>query len=49
MPVTLVVVMSALIFVLLAALGLETFRELKRMNRHPDDFSGSDRLAGTGE
>jgi hypothetical protein len=49
MSTAIVSVFSALIFLLLAVLGVETLNEFKRMNRHPGDFSGSDRLAGTGE
>jgi hypothetical protein len=49
MSTAMIVVLSALIFVSLTALAIETAREFNRMNHHPDDFSGSDRLAGTGE
>ncbi len=36
-------------FVLLMALGMFTFREFRKMNRKPEDFTGSDRLAGSAE
>jgi hypothetical protein len=33
----------------LVLLAIETVREFRRMGRRPDEFSGSDRLAGTAE
>jgi hypothetical protein len=40
---------SIAVFVLLAALAAETIREFDRMGKHIDDFTGSDRLAGSAE
>ncbi|MDB5050831.1 MAG: hypothetical protein JWO30_3902 [Fibrobacteres bacterium] len=49
MEMSLVVVISLAVAVLLAGLAAETIREFKRMGKHPKDYSGSDRLAGTAE
>jgi hypothetical protein len=46
---TVVIAWGVSIFVLLVVLAVETVREFKRMNRHPGDFTGSDRLAGSAE
>ena len=44
-----VIAWSVSIFALLAALGAMTFREFRKMNKKPDEFTGSDRLAGSAE
>ena len=49
MSALLVIILSIAIFLLLLALAVETFREFGRMGKDPKHFSGSDRLAGTGE
>ncbi len=49
MTTTVIIAWSVAVFALLVALGVETIREFKRMNRHPGDFTGSDRLAGSAE
>lgn len=49
MSTAMIAVFSAMILVLLVLLAVETIREFKRMNRRPGDYTGSDRLAGTGE
>lgn len=47
MPLVLLVALAVVICLLL--LAVETVREFKRMDRHPSDFTGSDRLAGSAE
>jgi|GEM_PF-2152667 len=44
-----VITWSVSIFALLVVLGTMTFREFRKMNRKPDEFTGSDRLAGSAE
>ena len=47
MSTSLVIAWSVAVFVLLVALMAETIREFNRMDRHTDDYTGSDRLAGS--
>jgi hypothetical protein len=49
MDLSLVVVISLAVFVALVLLAIETFREFRKMDRDPQDFTGSDRLAGSAE
>jgi hypothetical protein len=49
MSTTVVIAWSVSVFVLLVALMVETIREFKRMEHHPGDYEGSDRLAGSAE
>lgn len=49
MSTTVILAWSISVFVLLVALVVETIREFNRMERHPGEYSGSDRLAGTSE
>lgn len=49
MQFSLVLLVSFAVVVVLAALAVETIREFKKMDRNPDDFTGSDRLAGSAE
>lgn len=49
MQLSLVLVVSLTVLAALAALAVETIRQFKRMDSHPDDYTGSDRLAGTAE
>jgi hypothetical protein len=37
------------VVICLMVLTVETIREFKRMDRHPSDFTGSDRLGGSAE
>jgi hypothetical protein len=45
----LVILISLAVVIALALLAIETIREFRRMDRHPSDFTGSDRLAGSAE
>lgn len=49
MSTTVILAWSISVFVLLVALMVETIREFNRMDRHTQDFEGSDRLAGSAE
>lgn len=49
MSTTVVIAWSASVFVLLVVLMVETIREFNRMEHHPRDYTGSDRLAGSAE
>jgi hypothetical protein len=49
MEISLVVVISFAVFLALILLAAETFHEFRKMDRDPEDFTGSDRLAGTAE
>lgn len=49
MHVSLVLIVALAVVICLLLLVLETIREFKRMDRHPSDFTGSDRLAGSSE
>lgn len=49
MSTTVVIALSVAVFALLVALGVETIREFKRMDRDPGNYTGSDRLAGSAE
>lgn len=46
---TFVLLVALAVIVCLFLLAVETVREFKRMDRHPSDFTGSDRLAGSAE
>ena len=46
---TLIVLISIGVLIALAVLAFETIREFKKMDKKPDDFTGSDRLAGSAE
>ena len=49
MEIPLVVIISIAVMVALVLLAAETIREFRRMDKDPENFSGSDRLAGTAE
>lgn len=49
MSTTIVIAWSVSVLVLLVALMVETIREFNRMDRHPGDYTGSDRFAGSAE
>ncbi len=49
MELSLVVVISLAVFAALLLLAGETVREFKRMDKHPGDYTGSDRFAGSAE
>jgi len=49
MSTTLIVLIALLVLVPLAILAFSTIREFKKMDEKPDDFTGSDRLAGSAE
>jgi hypothetical protein len=45
----LVEIISVAVLVALVFLTAETVREFRRMDKHPGDFTGSDRFAGSAE
>jgi hypothetical protein len=49
MHVSLVLIVALAVVICLLYLVLETIREFKRMDRHPSDYTGSDRIAGSAE
>jgi hypothetical protein len=49
MSITFIVLISIGILMALVLLAVETIREFGKMDRKPDDFTGSDRLAGSAE
>lgn len=49
MEFSLVIVISLAVLAALILLAAETVREFRRMDRHPNDYTGSDRLAGSAE
>ncbi len=49
MHIPLVLIVALAVIICLMLLTVETIREFKRMDRHPTDFTGSDRLAGSAE
>lgn len=49
MEFSLVIVISLAVLAALILLAAETVREFRRMDRHPSDYTGSDRLAGSAE
>lgn len=49
MEFSLVIVISLAVLAALILLAAETVREFRRMDRHPGDYTGSDRLAGSAE
>lgn len=49
MHVSLVLIVALAVVLCLLYLVVETIREFKRMDRHPSDFTGSDRFAGSAE
>lgn len=49
MTVSVIIVISIAVIVALLFLAAETIREFRKMDRKPDDFTGSDRLAGSAE
>jgi hypothetical protein len=49
MEASLVIVISLAVMAALILLASETVREFKRMDRHPEEFTGSDRFAGSAE
>lgn len=49
MSATVVIVISIAVLFALILLAAATIREFRKMDRKPDDFTGSDRLAGSAE
>ena len=49
MHIPLVLIVALAVVICLLVLAVETVREFKRMDRHPSDFTGSDRIAGSAE
>ena len=49
MHVSLGLIVAVAVVICLLLLVVQTIREFKRMDRHPSDFTGSNRLAGSAE
>ncbi|MDB5105508.1 MAG: hypothetical protein JWP91_3197 [Fibrobacteres bacterium] len=49
MEMSLVLIISLSVLVVLVFLAVETVREFKKMDKRPQDYTGSDRLAGSAE
>lgn len=49
MQTSLVLLVTLSVVVCLVLLAAETVREFRRMDRHPSEYTGSDRLAGSAE
>lgn len=49
MSLTVIVLISIGVLIALVVLTVATIREFRKMDRKPDEFTGSDRMAGSAE